>query len=872
MPRIHIPVQTYDIKPISHGPLDASAAKDFRRVIKLRQKKTAADIAILQSALDTRREAAVSVGLARLIGRRSGGNTNEQGAENRANPPRKIRSTRNDADTRPEISIYGRNKAEKTLIEEELPRLAGLEGHNFLPTKKELLEELAIIEERDRKLAMLEHLTKDLEQLESIKPSSERVQPETPKREHLHAALSAETRKKNRKPWKFPIPRIKLKPPHLRLPDFSFVLAKPALAPAFARTLAGIIITAALAASAFYGVRYASDSMKSLQAQGMAAYGQMLDGIQAALKRDFNGAQGNFSAAYVQLKNIGGHARVAGKGLAFIADAFSFSNKTITDIHVLDAAEKFAKAGESLAGYASIFSKTGMGGITPEEFITGYLSNADLQRAKTLLQNAVSDLQDASRSLDKVDIDKLPDEFRSQITLLRGKIPEALNVANQFASFQDALFDVFGYTGPRKYLVLFQNNAEIRPTGGFIGSYALIDVLDGKITDLFINDVFNIDGQLVDKIIPPKPIQKISTAWSLHDANWFFDYPSSAQKISWFYEKAGGATVDGVIAITPAILGKMLELTGEISLPGYDVKLTKDNFSDEISYLIEENTPKKDGESPKIVLRDLGSLLFDRLGEYAKSGGLKNLLEAVGQSLENKDLMIWLKNTRLSDFLAKHYWDGAVRTSDGDYLAVVNTNINGFKTDKVIRDEITHHAQIAPDGSITDTVTVTRTHYGSPLEKYNALYQKVNSDYMRLYVPQGSHLISAEGYTPQDYAPPINYAEANFTADKDVDAAESTIRTHFPSGTQIFEEAGKTVFGNWVYVSPGEKVTVKYTYKLPWSLPSDGVYRLLAQKQPGADNTVFNGEVTVEGGTASGNIPAGEKFEKDLEYEAKIVK
>ncbi|MCK5465994.1 hypothetical protein KAI56_00650, partial [Candidatus Parcubacteria bacterium] len=101
--------------------------------------------------------------------------------------------------------------------------------------------------------------------------------------------------------------------------------------------------------------------------------------------------------------------------------------------------------------------------------------------------------------------------------------------------------------------------------------------------------------------------------------------------------------------------------------------------------------------------------------------------------------------------------------------------------------------------------------------------------------------------TWQDYEPPVDYSD--FKIDPDVKKIEDTIKIDPDSGTQIFEESGKTVFGNWVYVSPGETVEVFYKYKLPYKInftdftkPADK-YSVLVQKQPGSSDVEFSGSI-----------------------------
>ncbi|MCK4891669.1 MAG: hypothetical protein KAS78_03305, partial [Candidatus Pacebacteria bacterium] len=193
----------------------------------------------------------------------------------------------------------------------------------------------------------------------------------------------------------------------------------------------------------------------------------------------------------------------------------------------------------------------------------------------------------------------------------------------------------------------------------------------------------------------------------------------------------------------------------------------------------------------------------------------------------------------------KRGWGGQVLNSSDNYLSIVHTNINGYKTDAVIDEQIDHETEILNDGSIINTVIITRKHLGGNSD-FN-WYNRVNSDYMRVYVPLGSVLLEAKGHTTQEYEPPIDYSD--FKTDPDVKKIEDTIRIDPDSGTHIFEESGKTVFGNWVYVSPQETVEVTYKYQLPYKINFDSFtkpadkYSILIQKQLGSKGSNFTGTI-----------------------------
>jgi len=157
-------------------------------------------------------------------------------------------------------------------------------------------------------------------------------------------------------------------------------------------------------------------------------------------------------------------------------------------------------------------------------------------------------------------------------------------------------------------------------------------------------------------------------------------------------------------------------------------------------------------------------------------------------------------------------------------------------------------AEIQNDGSIVDTVTITRRHNGG--DSNYEWWNKVNADYMRVYVPQGSKLLSAEGQTREFNSPPLDYNALNFKRDPQVQTEEDAMMVDEETGTRIYDSEGKTVFANWVYVSPQETVVVKYQYLLPYKIsmnestkPAD-TYSLLAQKQSGSLGDKFISDIT----------------------------
>lgn len=516
--------------------------------------------------------------------------------------------------------------------------------------------------------------------------------------------------------------------------------------------------------------------------------------------------------------------------LSEVSSSLPFFSKLSSGKNALEAGKHLSLAGKYMAQLVQVASRA-------TDSAKEKVSLLDLFRSGLELSDrARSELAQAQENLNSVKVSDLPQEKRKDFLTLKSTLPTVVSGLNAVHENAPAFIDVLGGNGPRKYLFLFQNNQEARATGGFIGSYGLLDIKDGEIRKFFINGIFDPDGQLKENIVPPQPIRKVSAAWSLHDSNWFADFPTSAEKAISFYEKTGGPTVDGVITVTPTVLQRILKETGPVALPAYDTTVTDENVISVLQYKVEEDYDKQENK-PKKILSDLAPILFDRVFQAKDPNTVLGVVNALHTSLREKDILLYARNDALEGMYREMGWSGELRETQRDFVSVVNSNINGFKTDGVIEQEVKHRAEIQADGSVIDTVTVTRKHTGgdTPYEWWNA----VNADYMRVYVPKGSQLISAQGQTRETVKDPLDYDALGFSRDALVSMVERSMQIDPDSGTQVFEESGKTVFGNWVYVSPKESVTIEYTYRLPFkvTLSDDSdtmLYSLLAQKQSGA--------------------------------------
>jgi len=379
------------------------------------------------------------------------------------------------------------------------------------------------------------------------------------------------------------------------------------------------------------------------------------------------------------------------------------------------------------------------------------------------------------------------------------------------------------------YLVIFQNNAEMRPTGGFIGSFAIISFKDYKISNIDFNtNIYKLDNAFtkVTQVVPPEPLANVSQGkWSLRDSNFAVDYPTATKDIEWFYLQETGKKVDGVIAVNASLVSDLLKLTGPIYLEKYQTTITTDNFFSELTQKIEKeyftNSANIAENEPKTILKDMMPILLEKTLKLPKY----DLAKFAYDALSRKQVLLESNNDVIQRAVLANNWGGEILATDSDYLMVNNANItdqtqikenikdSGAKTSLSVKESIDYKVENGLEG-LTGDLTVTRSHNGD--------YEwpdGININYSKILVPQGSVLVKAE-LNGQDITEKI----------------------------EVGDEAGKTTFSTWVNTAPQTSNVLNLVYKLPISNIN---YHLLAESQPGNTgdelNVIYGSKVLFNG-------------------------
>ncbi len=456
---------------------------------------------------------------------------------------------------------------------------------------------------------------------------------------------------------------------------------------------------------------------------------------------------------------------------------------------------------------------------------------------------AIPQVAAAQTRLASADVATLPADTAPAIAAVRTMLPEVESSLRSLQSVADAVHTVLGYGQWQRYLLVFQNPNELRATGGFLGSFALMDVADGAITRLEGpgGGPYDLEGSSLVRVMSPVPLRMLRGEWQFWDANWWPDFPTSARKLAWFYERSRGPSVDGVIAITAPFLERVLAVTGPVPMPAYGVTVTAENFILEAQRQVEllyDRTLNR----PKQFIADLASVLIPRLTQ-AGAAQQSALLASLVDGLAAREIQLYSAHAPVQALISQLGASGELKATGGDdFLSVIVSNIGGGKTDGVISQRLALTAEIAPDGSVMDTLRLTRAHHGAPGEAFSGV---TNNSYLRFYVPAGSQLVSAEGFGLPEWAS-FGPVEPDLGNDETLSAVEGVHTTDANSGVESWAELGKTVFAHWQVLKPGEERTVVLRYRLPARIDINaGVWRLYVQKQAGRRADAVEAEVLI---------------------------
>lgn len=456
---------------------------------------------------------------------------------------------------------------------------------------------------------------------------------------------------------------------------------------------------------------------------------------------------------------------------------------------------------------------------------TKVISGEDRADPKPLYETAQMELTSASEKISKVNarlkdevfLGQYPSFMKARIVDLQNKIGLYQSLVDQARVAAILLPEITAIDGKKSYLVLLQNNLELRPGGGFIGSYGKFDFEGGRLTGIKVDDIYSLDGQLKDVIEPPAEIKthlKVDR-WYLRDSNYDPDFPTSAKQAAFFYKKEGGDLINGVVALDLTASGKLLSAVGGLDLPEYGESVDGDNlFERAISHAEVGFFPGS--QAKKNYLVSLQTQLFNKVF-YLSKQNWPAIIQALGSSLKQKHLMVYMEDPRIFSYLASQNWAGIiprggakVEGETGDFLAINEANVGANKANYYLKRAFNLETNIDKDGGVKHTLRLSYNNT-SPSEVFPAGGYK---NFFRLYLPLGAKLVKAT-------------------------IGESDVTTQFIP----FSDYGRTGYSNFFELAHQETKNVVLEYSLAEKLNfknNQVKYRLDVLKQAGTAADPFD--------------------------------
>jgi nucleoside-diphosphate-sugar epimerase len=579
-------------------------------------------------------------------------------------------------------------------------------------------------------------------------------------------------------------------------------------------------------------------------------------------KLDFDSAQAHSNAAYLDFQKAQNSLKMSSWLFKISGRQDSYEALQNT----LNSTENFSKAIYFGTKAASPFSDIwSVLRLDLENRITAQ----QVSDTNFYLGTAKGSLNLADAIAKDIKADDLPVVMQDDIKKYRDVLQMASQNITAIEAVTKNLDEIIGTEEPKKYLILFQNSNELRPTGGFIGSYAVLEMEEGKIKNLKIDDIYNPDGQLDIKEFEnpaPEPLKVLLQEPNLHirNANWDPDFTKSAQEISNLFEQVDGSQFDGVIAVDLEFVRSLLEVTGPVFLTAYNEEVSAGNLYEKTQYHSEFNY--KEGESQKrAFLTVLGSKLLERTFAIPKEK-TPELVEMLRNNLGNRHILLSVQNDATAGIIEKYGWDGSLAKTDGDYLYVVNANLGGNKADYFVEQKLDYQvAALTRDGVLRGKVTIDYTHKGKDTAWPGGEYR----NFVRILTQNGTKLTGARIEVYED-GELINIDAATTAAKQTTPTAPTNqppVNTYTMDLTGLTREQQQvyaditqnpadllekvvesnlgryTSYGFFLRIQPKQTVKLVVEYDLPTSLSvtkDTKSYSLFWQKQPGTIEDTFS--------------------------------
>lgn len=608
------------------------------------------------------------------------------------------------------------------------------------------------------------------------------------------------------------IPKIKTNDiPHHRPPKYFGDLLRIAF-------FGLIVILILTAISAFYSTRVIKQQVEEKAKEGIGVLvtaGQNLsaEDFSSAIK-SFNQARAIFQQAEKQLWFLSRDKSI------YLRDA----ELTYAMHSLIEGAAYFADSGDDLLQALEEFNKIPLYFVNQNE---GLITDAPapftaIQSGLEHSEKALKTLALATAKINQINPAVLPLQIQTPLLLTKNHLQKIQTNLEQITNYFPEIQTLLGAEKPHRYMILLQNNDELRATGGFIGSYALFQIDQAVIQNLAVHDVYDLKSNQNNTPLPTELQGLFNQPLYFRDANYSPDFPTSAEILYQSYLKEGGEPVDTIIAINQGLLPDLLNITGPVQVGDFG-QFTAANYNLLLTAIIESKI--WGAEDPKHILKVFIPAFQKAL---LKEQNLSKIATKLYRAIHQKHIFLYSRNPKIQELFDFANLSGRVRQAKNeDYLQIIHTSI-GSKSDKLIEEKIDHKTTISKKGEIIDELTLSRKHLFS---------DQLLTDWQNLLKPYGLNL-----------SPAVIDVLGRGTN-------KTLTRIYVPTGTKLLETSNpaitqhhdktlnKDYFKVQIDTSAGQTSTLKIRYQLPEKIHFDGgvgAYKIYIAKQPGSRGSFLN--------------------------------
>lgn len=566
--------------------------------------------------------------------------------------------------------------------------------------------------------------------------------------------------------------------------------------------------------------------VKGIYDQGMATYKVAKVAYQAVKNQDIEKADKDLRITKKEVLNLQKKYQALGwtKFFPFLGNYWQDGERLIrAGLAGLEAGQISVEAIIPYADLLGLKGKSTFVSKSTDERIQTAVGTLDKLTPK--LGDISAKLEIVNQEIKGIDPNRYPASLgkftpRSQIAKFKEEI---LSVSDLFISARPLLqmsADLLGQNKQKRYFVLFQNDKELRPTGGFITAYAVFLINKGKMSVESAGDIYKLDSFGSAKILPPKPFMDHLNVFKLYlrDSNFEPDFVASMKQFETLYNPIrGNNDYDGVIALDTHVLVEAMKILGSIPAYGTNFTVEPDKRCDgcpNVLYELEDIVGKRVGYIREDRKDIIGVLLYQIM---QKSLGISpgkywgRLFQMALSEMEQKHILVYLHDQKAQRGVESLNMAGRIKDYSGDYLHINDANLGGAKANMFVIQSVKQNYQIGNDGSIVKTLTIEykNPQPGSPgcnLETGGVCLNGIMPNWLRIYVSKGSEFLEFKG-----------------SEDK-------------PKTSEAF---GKTIFEGFLTVKPLGSSQVVVKYRLPMKYDKSNGLMVLLQKQPGTNGNDY---------------------------------